>query len=186
MDGIGQMLIEDVENDFKSLKSKISHMRHSATLEDEGTYLIMVMDNIYPDCVNVSSAAKEGTLGKRKRPLKKTGGVHASRVQCLRDRLQGGDDKPSIFQQIASLAREDLEGALETYKRNCYSAIEKAYGKITQDFDRRFQDIGEEPQFNPVATKKLQDAVDAALRIINGPLKVCIDECKQYEESSQD
>ncbi|KAK3719647.1 hypothetical protein LTR37_004184 [Vermiconidia calcicola] len=170
---------------FIQLRVDIEAIRHAAMLDAEDSYVATAMQKTYEQCLAISNPNHQPGVGRKK--VHKKSSAHLRRVECIRQKLQGMGDEPSVFATVSSsisAAFEELLGRMK--EKGFVPALQGAHDHILKDFDRRFN-VPEEAKVeaNLEAVERLKSGTAAALAIIEGPMKDHIERCEEYEKSGR-
>ena len=170
---------------FIQLRVSVEAIRHAAMLDAEDSYVATAMQKTYEQCLAISNPNHQPGVGKKK--VHKKSGAHLRRVECIRQKLQGMGDEPSVFAAVSSsisAAFEELLGQMK--EKGFVPELQGAHDHILRDFDRRFN-VPEEAKVeaNLEAVERLKVGTAAALAIIEGPMKDHIELCEAYEKSGR-
>ena len=143
------------------------------------SFVAAALQKTYEHCSKMSNAVYED--GVKRKAMK--GGVHAKRVESLRERIKGTGDEESVMASVSELMSGEFDDALDAWAADTFRPLlQGACDDILKDFNQRFVVTEEvKTEENEEAVARLKDATNAALDIIYGPLKKHLDDCEKYE-----
>ena len=147
------------------------------------------MQLAYDECKKVTNTNPDPSPFKngRRNYVKSTAGPR--RIQLIREKLKGSmtDGQPSVFESVRDSAWNAFDKKLtEWEEQRCTPRLKKACDEVLQQFEQRFvveEEIKQEGDKEAMA--KLKEAAEAALDIIDGPLKKHITDFEDYEWESK-